>query len=217
MINLFDLEIPVHIEFTLYRFDSIDSQIISVVKRDCTNFSVEENENHFTVMASDFIEAIQKSSRLRKEVERWSGAVIGESNVNSIYFILDIYNRLENLEWVSFKVSDSKDFSRLVKYNDRDIVNFQFTIIEGYFDLSRVFSRPELDRFNRKCIDLGIMENKYLSRNSYFYMLTESLLDILGLIGADGCMAAEELIEAIDDKLEQDNPILLIKTDYTSY
>jgi hypothetical protein len=217
MINLSDLEIPTHIEFTLYRFDSIDSQIISVIKRDCTNFSIEESDSHFTVMASDFIDAIHSSPRLRKEMERWSGNIIGDSYVNSIYFIVDIYEKLANLEWISFRASDSKDFSRLVKLNDRDVVNFQFTIIEGYFDLSAVFSRPELDWFNRKCIELGIMENKYLARRPYFYMMTEVLIELLSILAIEGCGAAEELVEAIDDKLTEDNPMLLVKTDYTPY
>ena len=217
MINLSDLEIPTHIEFTLYRFDSIDSQIITTIRRDCTNYSIQESEIHFTVMGSDFIEAIHGSPSLHKEMERWSGNVIGESHVNSVYFILDIYNRLENLQWVSFRVSDSKDFSRLVKYKDRDIVNFQFTIVEGYFDLSSVLSRSELDWFNRKCIELGIMENKYLARRPYFYMMTEVLIELLQVLGLEGCGAAEELVDAIDDKLTEDNPMLLVKTDYTPY
>lgn len=217
MINLYDLEIPSHIEFTLYRFDSIDSQIISAIKRDCTNFSIHENENHFTIMASDFIDAIHSSPRLRKEMERWSGHISGDGHVNSIYFIVDLYEKLANLEWISFKASDSKNFSRLVKFNDREVVNFQFTILEGYFDLSGIFSRPELDWFNRKCIELGIMENKYLARRPYFYMMTEVLIELLQVLGLEGCNAAEELVEAIDDKLTEDNPMLLVKTDYTSY
>jgi hypothetical protein len=217
MTETFELQIPTHIEFTLYRFDSIDSQIISTVKKECTNFSIEESEDHFTVMAVDFSQAIAGSKRLSREVSRWQSSPKREANVNSIYFLVDLFDRLPNLEWISFKVSHDKEFSRLVKYQDKEVVSFHFTIVEGQFDLTALFGREDLDHFNRKCIDMELMENKYLSRRPYFYMTAGFLVEALVRMEGEGSSKASDLLEEIDPKLEDDNPMLLVKTDYTPY
>ena len=42
--NRFELEIPTHIAFTLYKNDYIDNLIISKVKKECKNESKKKNE-----------------------------------------------------------------------------------------------------------------------------------------------------------------------------
>jgi hypothetical protein len=217
MTETFELQIPTHIEFTLYRFDSIDSQIVSVVRRECTNFSIHESDEHFTIMANDFTQAIIGSKRLSGEIERWRSSPEQEANINSIYFLIDLFDKLPNLEWISFKVSHDKEFSRLVKYQNKEVISFQFTIIEGQFDLPVIFGRVDLDHFNRKCIEMKLMENKYLDRRPYFYMTAEFFIEALVRMEDEGSFKASDLLEEIDPKLEDDNPMLLVKTDYTPY
>ena len=216
MTDAFELSIPSHIEFILYKFDSIDSQIISKVKRECTNFSIDKNKNHYMVTVDDFIDAINTSPRLKAEIEKWS-INSTEANVNSVYFLVDIMNRLTNLKWISFKISTSRNFTRLIKYDDSELVSFQFNIVEGQFDLSQLMERKDLDQFNRKCIEIGIMENKYLNRRPYFYMTALVLMETLVLMDMEGNYKSKEILDMIDPKLENDNPMLLVKTDYTSY
>ena len=50
--NQFELEIPTHISFTLYKNDYIDNLIISRVKKECRNESKKKNE--FIVSLDDF-------------------------------------------------------------------------------------------------------------------------------------------------------------------
>tara|TARA_R110001599_G_scaffold167251_1_gene357155 strand:- start:7093 stop:7743 length:651 start_codon:yes stop_codon:yes gene_type:complete len=216
MTEEFELSIPSHIEFILYKFDSIDSQIISKVKRECTNFSIDKNKNHYMVTVDDFIDAINTSPRLKAEIEKWS-INSTDANVNSVYFLVDIMNRLTNLQWISFKISTSKNFTRLIKYDDSELVSFRFNIIEGQFDLSKLMERKDLDQFNRKCIEIGIMENKYLNRRPYFYMTALVLMETLVLMDMEGNYKSKKILDLIDPKLETDNPMLLVKTDYTSY
>ena len=42
--NRFELEIPTHIAFTLYKNDYVDNLIISKVKKECKNKSKKDNE-----------------------------------------------------------------------------------------------------------------------------------------------------------------------------
>ena len=137
---------------------------------------------------------------------------------NSIFFLQAIINRLTNLETITFKISNEKIFSRLVKVGDgREIVSFHFNIIEGTFDLTKILDREQLDTFNKRFMDVGIMKNKYLERTSYFYIKAVTLFDILAEMEEAQILDAFDIITAVDPKIEEDDPILLVKTDYTPY
>ena len=128
----FELEIPTHILFTLYKNDYIDNLIISRVKKECKNES--ENPSEFIVSLDQFERAIKTSAFLRAEVQKTiDNEVLPNPNFkpNSIFFLQSIIARLSNLERITFKISTDKVFSRLVQLeNGREIVSFHFNIVE---------------------------------------------------------------------------------------
>ena len=217
--NRFELEIPTHIAFTLYKNDYIDNLIISKVKKECRNESKKKNE--FIVSLEGFQNAINSSAFLRAELKKTIGQdLLPNPNFkpNSIFFLQSIINRLPNLNKITFKISDEKIFSRLVKVDGgREIVSFHFNIIEGTFDLTKILDRVQLDTFNKRFMDVGIMKNRYLERVSYFYIKATVLFDILSEMDERKVFDAFEIITSVDPKIEEDDPILLVKTDYTPY
>ena len=217
--NIFELEIPTHIAFTLYKNDYIDGLIISKVKKECKNKS--KNINEFIVSLEEFQNAIKTSTFLRAELKKTIDQdLLPNPNFkpNSIFFLQSIINRLPNLENITFKISDEKIFSRLVKVDGgREIVSFHFNIIEGTFDLTKILDRVQLDTFNKRFMNVGIMKNKYLERSSYFYIKATTLFDILSEMDEAQVLDAFEIITSVDPKIEEDDPILLVKTDYTPY
>ena len=66
-------------------------------------------------------------------------------------------------------------------------------------------------------MDVGIMKNKYLERSAYFYIKATVLFDILADLDEAQILEAFDVITAVDPKIEEDDPILLVKTDYTPY
>tara|TARA_B100001094_G_scaffold91461_1_gene87441 strand:+ start:771 stop:1439 length:669 start_codon:yes stop_codon:yes gene_type:complete len=217
--NRFELEIPTHIAFTLYKNDYIDNLIISKVKKECRNESKKKNE--FIVSLEEFQHAIQTSTFLRAELKKTLDQdLLPNPNFkpNSIFFLQSIINRLANLNKITFKISDEKIFSRLVKVDGgREIVSFHFNIIEGTFDLTQILDRVQLDTFNKRFMNVGIMKNKYLERTSYFYIKATTLFDILSEMDEAQVFDAFDIITSVDPKIEEDDPILLVKTDYTPY
>jgi hypothetical protein len=215
----FELEIPTHILFTLYKNDYIDNLIISRVKKECKNES--ENPSEFIVSLDQFERAIKTSAFLRAEVQKTiDNEVLPNPNFkpNSIFFLQSIIARLSNLERITFKISTDKVFSRLVQLeNGREIVSFHFNIVEGIFDLTQILDRSQLDTFNKMFIELGILSNKYLNRSSHFYIKATLLFDLLADMEESQIMDAFDIIASIDPKIEEDDPILLVKTDYTPY
>ena len=150
--NKFELEIPTHISFTLYKNDYIDGLIISRVKHECKNES--NNKNEFTLSLERFNGAIRTSSFLKAELTKTMNQdLLPNPNFkpNSIFFLQSIINRLPNLQKITFKISNDKIFSRLVKVEgNREIVSFHFNIIEGTFDLTKLLDREQLDNFNKR-------------------------------------------------------------------
>ena len=215
----FELEIPTHIQFTLYKNDYIDNLIISKVKRECRNEAIKGTK--FTVSIDQFKNAIKTSAFLRAELQKTIDQDLlpdPEFKPNSIFFLQSIINRLVNLHTITFKISNDKIFSRLVKVDGgREIVSFHFNIVEGCFDLTKILNREQLDTFNKRFMDVGIMKNKYLQRISYFYIKATVLFDILAQMDEVQILDAFEIITAVDPKIEDDDPILLVKTDYTPY
>ena len=217
--NRFELEIPTHIAFTLYKNDYVDNLIISKVKKECKNKSKKDNE--FIVSLDGFRNAITKSTFLRAELKKTLDQdMLPNPNFkpNSIFFLQSIINRLPNLDTITFKISDEKVFSRLVKVDGgREIVSFHFNIIEGTFDLTQILDREQLDTFNKRFMDVGIMKNKYLERIPYFYIKAQTLFDILSEMDEAQVLDAFEIITSVDPKIEENDPVLLVKTDYTPY
>lgn len=217
--NTFEFGIPTHISFTLYKFDYIDSIIISRVLKECKNWNT-TNENIYTVKVESFKSAIIGSKRLRTEIQKTEVHGLSPTpglKPNSISFLWAILERLPNLDWLTFDISYDKKFTRLIKIENREVQSFYFRIDEGIFDLTRVFERESLDTINRKMIQFGVMPNKYLERLPYFYMKASLLFEALGQLEMEESLNTFELLDQIDPKLEEDDPILLVITDYTPY
>ena len=112
--STFELGIPTHISFTLFKYDYFDSVIISRVRKECKNYS--ENEGEYTVKASSFISALNTSKRLRSEIKKVESLGFHpnpEHKPNSIFFLWSIIKRLNNLEWMTFKISEDRKYTRI--------------------------------------------------------------------------------------------------------
>ena len=216
--NEFELGLPTNISFTLYKYDYIDSLIISRVLKECKNHPTGQ-KGVYKISVEGFRRAIESSSRLTKEVERAKLVAIPTPNlkVNSIFFLWNILDALINLKWLTFKISEEKEYSRIMEVHDREILTFHYNIEEGVFALSEILTREELDEFNKEIISLGLMENKYFDRVSYFWMRASNFFDIIASFEKKGSSISHKIYQSIDPKIDEDDPTLLVITDYTSY
>tara|TARA_B100000900_G_scaffold402169_1_gene407726 strand:- start:10201 stop:10866 length:666 start_codon:yes stop_codon:yes gene_type:complete len=218
LINTSEFSIPTRIHFTLFRYDHTDSILISRVKSTCHNYSRDKDSDHFIVRASHLKNAIETSSRLSHIAKSGEGGDFKSLKLNSVIFIWKILNSMSNLRLVSFNVSKDKNYTRLFKHEGKDVFGFNFKIQEGFMDLPRVLSRKNLDRFNMKLIEMGLMKNSFLSRSPFFQMDASLFFEALALAQMDHDDPELALVlESIDPQLEEDNPVLLVKTDYSAY
>ena len=85
-------------------------------------------------------------------------------------------------------------------------------IMNGDGELKKIFIDDSIS-----LVDFKILENKYLSRKPYFFMKATAIIDILTVMEAEGKLSTFNILDHIDDKLEEDDPILIVKTDYTPF
>jgi hypothetical protein len=64
---------------------------------------------------------------------------------------------------------------------------------------------------------VGLISNKYLNRSTYFYASAGIVIEILSALAELGSLNSQNVLDSIDAKIEEDDPIMLIKTDYTPY
>lgn len=217
--NKFELSIPTHIKFTLYKFDYIDGIIISKILRDCKNWNV-NSDNLYKIKADSFKSALLNNKRLRLEIDKIQKDSLlpsPDNKPNSATFIWSILDKLYNIEWLTFTISYDKKFTRLITIENQKILSFYFKIEEGVFNLTKLFDRSSLDIINKKIIEYDLMPNEYLERCSYFYMQSSFLFDILSELEYEGTLNTFNILTEIDPKLEEDDPLFLVITDYTSY
>jgi hypothetical protein len=94
--NKFELGIPTHIYFTLYKFDHIDSIIISRVIKECKNWNESGDENLFTVDVESFKSAIKGNKRLNMEITKAEADGLFSmpgNKPNSVTFLWSIMDR----------------------------------------------------------------------------------------------------------------------------
>ena len=121
--NKFELGIPTHIYFILYKFDHIDSIIISRVIKECKNWNTDTDESLFTVDVESFKASLKGNKRLNKEiVKAEADGMFGMPGTkpNSITFLWSIIEKLENLKLLTFSVSYDKKFTRVLKIENKD-------------------------------------------------------------------------------------------------
>ncbi len=214
----FELTIPTNISFTLYRYDYMDSIIISRVLKECKNIPT-GRKGLYKISVDGFKGAIKSSKRLTKELEKLRAMVRPAhlERINTLFFLWIIIEALPNLKWLTFKISDDKSYTRIMEVQDREILTFHYTIEEGVVKLSDLLSREQMDELNKEIISLGLMENKYFDRSGYFWMRASQFFDLIASLEKRGVSVMTEVLGSIDPKIDDDDPALLIVTDYTNY
>ena len=140
------------------------------------------------------------------------------ANGNSVYFIHNLIKHYHNLTLLKIRPINSES-ARLTE--SVDFFSYMFKISYGIVDFSKYLTPSKLKMLNHIFITNGFLPNKYLLRKSYVNIHSDRLLNIFSLYEPDTPEKmdfvneiSEILFEIIDPRVEMDNPIILIKTDY---
>lgn len=213
-------DFPLVIEMPLYTKNHVDSYLLKDLIESCKGIKDPHDKSNFYVSVAEVMNLLKekKYSNLINSFSNTSDLQL-LANGNSVYFIHNLIKYYHNLTLL--KISPTKGDSSLIVNGSLDAFSYIFRISYGLIDFSKYLTNSRLKILNKLFLDKGYLTNKYLLRKSYFNIPTDLLLKIFSEYEPDTSQkmdflneVSEVIFEIIDPKIEDDNPSILIKTDY---
>ena len=142
--------------------------------------------------------------------------------VNSPYFIYMMCVDMPNLQLIKLTLSHDKKFSRLIESDGMKILKFDFRILSMTIKLSDIFEEEDLRIINPVLESLGILEENVPYARLKIVELLDTLDNWVELEMENDLIEGEPdavplittILDLIDIKVEGDNPVTLLVTDY---
>lgn len=213
-------DFPLVIEMPLYVKNHVDSYLLKDLIDHCKGIKDPYQKQNFYVSVTEIM-FLLKEKRYSNLIDSFSKTKDMDliSNGNSVYFLHNLIKYYHNLTLV--KIKPMKNESALKMDGDIDVFSHIFRISYGILDFSKYLTPSRLKIMNKLFLERGFLSNKYLLRKSYFNIPADQLLNMFSVYNPDTPQkmdflneVSELLFEIIDPKIEQDNPSILVKTDY---
>lgn len=213
--------VPLVISVTLYKNNYTDNLIIGNLKRHAYTMEVPNEPTRFSVTADQFRNIIFKN--FKKKVENIENLPIEmlPQHVNSAYFLYNMFLRFNNLEMVNVTVSNNRKYTRIYKVDDQNMVGFNYKILQGVLDYPEFLSFDQLKRLNNLLKILGLNYNNTITLDPYYIIRAQDYMNKLARLESELKHLYDEYsdiieitFELVEQKLEEDNSYLIIKTDF---
>jgi hypothetical protein len=201
-------------DIVLYRYNSIDAKIWSLIKR--TSNYRELDVDSILVDASTLHSILL--TYFRSDINKFQAVETSMiyKEATSTYFIWKMLEDIKNLRWVKIDLIKNAGYSRIVRVDEMKTIKFSIKIIRGTFRTFDHFNRQQLPHINSI-----LLRSKILKDNSHYGVI--KLGDMLRLLDmflsehntSENAQAILPIIEALE-LFENDNPEVLVITDYDS-
>jgi len=211
---------PTAVGVTLHRYNHLDNQMWTRIKNDL-NY-IEADENSVIVSTSQLVHLFDLYYLNEINKIKSTGSEFLHKKVTTPYFLYMMCQDLSNLQYVKFTKGLDKTFSRILENDGDKILKFDFKVLSATINLYDIFNQNELDIVNPILEELEILEEEV----PYTRIKLIELLDRLDMWvnneidddipegSVDPIPLVTSFIDAIDPKVESDNPIVLLVTDY---
>lgn len=215
--KVIDLSIfPTTIDITVNRYNYIDNKLWTQIKNQIDYIEVDKNSVLLTVEQMISIIHTNWSDEINKI--KSVGSSFFSSQVNTIYFIYFIIHEMDNLQYIKITKNFDKKYTRLLDDNGEKRIEFDFKVLSMTLKLSDFFSYEELKFINESFLEMGVLEPS----ETYTRLKAGELLDKIDnyLIRFENDLQSlkasymNEIIEMLSFKIEKDDPLVLLITDY---
>lgn len=207
--------LPTTVDTTLYRYNHYENQIWTLIRNELD--WIDAGEDMMIVYVPQLIRLIEDKyqSMLNKIAALGTGFL--HKDVNGIYFLYMMCHDMERLQYIKMTLSKHKKFNRMMTMDDQKVLKFDFKILTITLRLREFFSRKEVRLLNEVFEQEGILEPMvpYNQLKLVDFIITlENILSTLPEDKADHADLIAGLLDILDPKLESDNPLLMLVTDY---
>lgn len=207
---------PTTIDITVNRYNYIDNKLWTQIKNQIDYIPIDKNsillstEQVFSLIETNWVDEINKIKSV--------GSSFFSTQVNTVYFIYSLLGEMNNLQYIKFTRNFDKQYTRLLNENNEKRIEFDFKVLSMTLRLSDFFSSEELKYINKSLIELKILK----PTETYTRLKAMDLLDQIdnylsnfeNLENSTGATYMAEITEMLSFKIEKDNPLILLITDY---
>ena len=208
---------PTSIDVTLYRYNYLDNKLWTQLKNQVDYIEVDQNSIIVTRSQLEAIIAANYSGEINKI--KSTGSKFFHTQVNSIYFIWAMVQEMSNLQFIKLTRSLDKDYTRLLNTTeDEKTIEFDFKLLSITIKLAEIFDTEEVKVINKALYHLGILDEDEPYTRLKAVEVIGALDDLLNNsedeILSERVGILSELLEIFTFKIERDNPLTLLVTDY---
>lgn len=210
-------QLPTAVDVTVYKYNYYDNQIWTLIKNELD--WIDAGEDTMLVSVRDLIDLIESKYSLMLDKISALGTSFLHKDVNGVYFLYMMCYDMENLKYVKLTLSLKKKFNRLAEIEEQKVLKFDFKILTITVRLRDFFSREEVKVINNVLLREKMMlpNVPFIQQKMHPFMSKlEDLMDIN--MATDGDQTEGDLIggllDILDPKLENDNPLMMLVTDY---
>jgi hypothetical protein len=195
--------------------------IIGELKRNAYMMQVPKQKNQFAITAKQFRKII--FGKFKRSVDKINDlpSEMLSHHVNSAYFLYNMLERFSNLEMINIHISDNRKYTRIYTVNEQNMVGFNYKIVQGVLDYPNFLSYEQLNRFNELLEFLGINYTDNISLDPYYIIRSQDFLNKISKLESESRPLFDYVSDIIDityemveQKIEEDNTYLIIKTDF---
>jgi|TARA_B100000768_G_scaffold148352_1_gene142257 hypothetical protein len=217
MISYYDFNnIVTVIDATLFKYNYIDNKILTLVKNQLDYRVVNDGS---LLISSEQLSVFLKEN-FQSDINRINATGFEQfhKEATTIYFLHKMVSDFTNLEYIKLTINTNKSYSRLSDIDGVKTLRFNFKVLAGTFKLYDIFqNEKDLQEINSTLISLGLMKKNvpYARHNaSHIFNALDSF--VRSREGSDEKQfdTALDLMDCIEAKIQDDNPKIMLITDY---
>lgn len=202
------------VEIMLFKYNMIDARLWSLIKR--APISRKVNDSSLVIGKQDLRRVIE--ANFRSEINKFRSVenAMVYKDATSVYFIWKMLEEMEGLLWIKINLSLNAKYSRIVSIDHINTIKFSIKIVRGTFRTFDYFKSNELSLVNTIFEKAGILkQNTAYGKISLASMLSALDIFLTTFNTVEMASVVERVIDVLE-RYENDNPEVLIVTDYDS-
>lgn len=210
--------VPTSVDVTLYKYNYIDNRLWTQIHNE-TDFIQNPDGSIITstrqisdILDRHYIDIINKIKTVGSEVIY--------KEINSVYFLYQMVLEMENLQYIKLNLNTDKSYNRLIELDGSKILQFGFKVLTATIRLSDIYDDDELESVNAVLNKIGILKNNQNYTRVFAKDLAEAIDSHLILLEEDSENELDEdaiitdILDILEAKLEPENSLILLITDY---
>jgi hypothetical protein len=209
---------PTSIDVTLHKYNYIDNKLWVQIKNQLDYIEVDDFSIIITKQQLQVILVEHYSNEINKI--KSTGSKFFHNQVNTIYFVWMFIEEMSNLQYIKLTLNSDKSYSRLLINEDGDkSIEFDFKLLSITIRLTDIFELNEVAVINQMLNDLNLLQFDETYIRLRALDLINSVDNYLAELDdedelEESTATITDFLELFNYKIERDNPLTLLVTDY---